>query len=97
MKGYYKIPVKYEFDELNVKVTFGYSGISFLEKYVRNPNITNDFIYIQLLADDNTRPIVKQKINIEINKLYIKITFNVPIEIFLKYVRNGFVYVKRCD
>jgi len=87
MKSYIKIPVKYEFDKLNVKITFDYD-VGFLEKYTKN-----ELIYIQILADDNTRHIVEE--NFQIDKPNTKITLNIPLEIFNKYIRSGgYIYVK---
>ena len=87
MKGYIKIPVKYEFDKLNVKITFNYD-IGFLEKYTKNR-----FMYIQILADDNTRSIVEE--NFQIDELNTKIILNIPLEVFDKYIRSGeYIYVK---
>jgi len=91
MKNFTKIPIRTEYENLNVKFLFDLHIID-LDKYYRD-----GFVYAQIIANDDTRPLVKVTANVKFDKLTAKVTLNIPIEISMNYHRgrNGdFIYLK---
>ncbi len=90
-KNLIKIPVTYEYDRLDIRVKFN-TDVELLQKYFKN-----GFIYIQILADDNTKPFVKERAEVEIDKMLATVKINLILETYNKFIRNGFIYVKICE
>lgn len=95
MKNLLKFPLKYKFEKLNTILTFNIE-FNLLQKIVKD-----GFVYVQIIADDNTRHIVKEKVEIEIDNTNAKLTLNIPLEICDKYIRGSdnkeVIYVRVCD
>lgn len=94
MKNYTKFPIKIEYKKINIKISFVIPIID-LDKYIKD-----GYIYPQIIADDNTRPVIKKEAEIKIDKVNAIITINTEIEIYDKYLRgrNGdSVYIKHIN